>query len=154
MARKKIAKKAAKKTARKGPRKAAKKATPLGGTLGMVTLHVHDFRRAVMFYRDTMGLRAGDVIDTPDFGWAEFHVASNVILGLHADKKGLEEGARPPGGSSGFYFVVPNVDRAIERLRAKGAKVVDEPTDLSFGRVGAIEDPDGNVLSLLTLPRR
>ncbi|HWH09344.1 MAG TPA: VOC family protein, partial [Candidatus Thermoplasmatota archaeon] len=111
---------------------------------------VHDVHRAVAFYRDALGFRAGDVLDTPEFGWAEVEVARGVKLGLHADKGNAEEGARPPGGASGFYFVVPDVDKAVERLRGMGVKVVDEPADKPYGRDACIEDPDGNVLALMT----
>lgn len=154
MARKAAAKKGAKKAARttKKARRVAprRKAAPLAGTLGMVTLHVHDLQRALKFYRDALGLKVGDVIETPEFGWAEVEVAPRVKLGLHADPHGVEEGARAPGGASGFYFVVPNVDKAIEKLRARGVKVVDEPADKSYGRDACVEDPDGNVIALMT----
>lgn len=159
MARRAAAKKGARKTARTAKRtparktvkKAARRASaPVGGTLGMVTLHVHDLQRAVAFYRDVLGFRAGDVFDAPELGWAELEVARGVKLGLHADKANLEEGARPPGGASGFYFVVPDVDKAIAALRARGVRVVDEPADKPYGRDACIEDPDGNVLALVT----
>lgn len=151
------AQKASRKAAKGRTTKARAKAAParrrpgaLAGTLGMVTLHVHDIGRAAAFYRDVLGLRVGDVLETPEMGWVEVEVAPGVKLGLHADKGGLEEGARPPGGASGFYFVVPDVDAAIRKLRERGAKVVDEPTDRPYGRDAAIEDTEGNVLALLT----
>ena len=121
------------------------------GQLGLVTLHVHDIQRSVRFYRDTIGLPLhGDVLDVPGMGWAELEVGGGLRLGLHEDKDGIEEGCRPPGGASGFYFAVPNVDKAIEQLRAAGVRVVDEPADKPYGRDACIEDPDGNVLALVT----
>lgn len=124
--------------------------TSLVGTLGMVTLHVKDIQRSVKFYRDTLGLKVGDVFDTPEMGWAEFEVAPNLKLGLHADKHGMEVGGRAPGGATGFYFAVPNVDKAIEQLRAKGVRIEDEPEDKPYGRDACIADPDGNVIAILT----
>lgn len=146
----KTAKKTAKRLA-KGSAKKAARAGALVGTLGMVTLHVNDIRRSVAFYRDVLGLRVmGEVLDTPDFGWAEIEVAPRVKLGLHADVGKMEEGARPPGGATGFYFAVADVDAVVKRLKAKGAKVVDEPADKSYGRDAYVEDPDGNVIAILT----
>lgn len=146
------AKKATRKRAsRKASRKTARRAAgPVVGTLGMVTLHVSDIQRAVKFYRDTLGLRAGDVMDTPETGWAEIEVARGLKLGLHADKGKMEEGARAPGGATGFYFVVRDVDAAVETLRARGVTIEDKPTDRPYGRDAYIEDPDGNVIALLT----
>ena len=123
----------------------------LVGQLGLVTLHVHDIQRSVRFYRDTLGLALqGEVFDVPGIGWAEIEVGPGLKLGLHQDKNGTEEGCRAPGGASGFYFAVPNVDKAIEQLRMRGVKVVDEPADKPYGRDACIEDPDGNVLALVT----
>lgn len=124
-------------------------ASPLG-QLGLVTLHVGDIQRAAAFYRDTLGLPVGDVLDVPGLGWAEVEVGPGLKLGLHADKDGTEKGSRPPGGASGFYFIVPDVDAAIATLRERGVRIEDEPEDKPYGRDACILDPDGNVLALMT----
>ncbi len=122
----------------------------LVGQLGLVTLHVTNIQRAAAFYRDVLGLESGDVIDTPEMGWAEFIAAPGIKLGLHEDKNGTEAGSRAPGGATGFYFTVPDVDAAITTLRSRGVKIVDEPEDKPYGRDAAFEDPDGNVLAVGT----
>ena len=117
----------------------------------MVTLHVHDLDRALTFYRDQLGLRVKDVVDVPGvLGWAEVEVNRGLVLGPHHDRHGGEPDARPPGGPSGFYFQVPDVDAAIAKLRAKGVRVTEEPADKSYGRDACIADPDGNEIALMT----
>lgn len=146
------AKKTARKTAKPKAKAAARRAparagSALIGSLGLVTLHVTDIKEAVRFYRDALGLPAGDVMDTPEMGWAEFNVGG-LKLGLHADPKGLEPGGRAPGGATGFYFVVKDVDASVKKLRERGVKIVDEPEDKSYGRDACFQDPDGNVIAI------
>jgi predicted enzyme related to lactoylglutathione lyase len=146
--------KAKAKPAKRTPAKAKAKATtaaPKGGSkvigqLGMVTLHVHDYQRALEFYRDTLELPLLDTME--EVGWFEVGLGP-VKLGVHADG-GKEEGARPPGHTSGFYFVVRDVDRAVATLRSRGVKITDEPSDQPYGREATITDPDGNLMALLT----
>ncbi len=121
---------------------------PVIGQLGLVTLHVMDLPKAVAFYRDSLGLTLGEHM--PEAGWAEFDLGG-VRLGIHADPKGEEVGGRRPGGASGFYFVVPDVDAAISTLRERGVAIEDEPADKPYGRDATVRDPDGNVLALVTM---
>ncbi|HLE95761.1 MAG TPA: VOC family protein [Candidatus Thermoplasmatota archaeon] len=119
-------------------------ASPLGA-LGMVTLHVRDFPASLAFYRDTLGLKLLDKVD--EVKWAQFEVAPNVQLGIHQDD--AESGHRHPGGSSGFYFGVPDVDAAVSELARRGVTVVEKPQDAPFGRWASIEDPSGNEMMLI-----
>jgi predicted enzyme related to lactoylglutathione lyase len=47
------------------------------------------------------------------------------------------------------YFIVENVDQAIERTTANGAKVGFGPIDIPVGRVATLVDPQGAVVSIL-----
>jgi predicted enzyme related to lactoylglutathione lyase len=85
----------------------------------------------------------------PGLQWAEFALAPGFKLGLHADPEGHEEGARSPGGASGFYFTVPDVDAAVAKLRERGVKIADEPEDKPYGRDAAFLDPDGNLIAIV-----
>jgi predicted enzyme related to lactoylglutathione lyase len=117
-------------------------------TLTMVTLHVRNLDRAMAFYRDTLGLPEGDHV--PAVKWAEFKLGS-VMLGLHEND--TESGHRPPGGSSGFYLSVSNVDEYLRVAEKKGAKIGDKPQEFPYGRVGTLLDPDGNELMFLEPPK-
>ena len=60
------------------------------------------------------------------------------------------DGEAPPTGVRqrvALWFYAESCDDAVERLRAAGATVVSEPTDMEWGeRVAQVLDPDGNVL--------
>ena len=48
-----------------------------------------------------------------------------------------------------LWFYVDSCDQAIEQLRAAGATITAEPTDMPWGeRVAHALDPDGNVLNI------
>lgn len=112
--------------------------------LTLVTLHVHDIDRAIRFYREVLALPEGEHV--LPVKWAEFKLGG-VTLGLHQDDH--EQGHRAPGGSSGFYIAVPNVDDFIAKCETKGARIGDKPTDYPYGRVGTLLDPDGNELMFI-----
>jgi predicted enzyme related to lactoylglutathione lyase len=113
-------------------------------TLSMVTLHVKDIQRAISFYRDVLGLPEGEHV--PAVKWAEFKLGG-VTLGLHEDEH--EQGHRAPGGTSGFYLTVPDVDAFVAKAERHGARVADKPQDFPYGRVGSLLDPDGNELMFI-----
>lgn len=112
--------------------------------LALVTLHVKDIQRAVAFYRDVLGFPEGDHVLSVK--WAEFKIG-DVTLGLHQDDG--EVGHRAPGGTSGFYLAVKNVDDYVAACERKGARLGDKPQDYPYGRVGSLLDPDGNELMFI-----
>lgn len=127
-----------------------KAASPVIGSLAMVTLHVRDAHRALEFYRDTLELPEHEHM--LEAGWLEFDTGP-LKLGIHADPERVEPGAREPGGTTGFYFGVPDCDAAVATLRQRGVKIVDEPSDMPYGREATFLDPDGNLLALLAPPK-
>lgn len=115
------------------------------GVLQLVTLHVRDYETSLKFYGDTLGLKLVDKVEPVK--WAQFEVAPGVTLGIHADAS--EPGARAPGGSSGFYFTVPDVDAAVAELERRGVKITEKPADKPYGRDAYFEDPSGNEIALV-----
>ena len=131
-----------------------------------VILYVDDLDRSVRFYRDVIGL----ALRFADDGFAEFDTRG-TRFGLFprsglADLLGRAAVSGPAGGpevprpGGEVCFVVPDVDRHAERLRAAGAEVLSGPTDRSWGhRTLHLRDPDGHVVELAqeiprTAPRR
>lgn len=145
-----VAKSKAKSAAVKRIAPKPKAASPVIGSLALVTLHVRDAQRALEFYRDTLELPEHEHM--LEAGWLEFDTGP-LKLGIHADPERVEPGAREPGGTSGFYFRVPDCDAAVAVLRERGVKVVDEPSDMPYGREATFLDPDGNLLTLLGPPK-
>ncbi len=52
-----------------------------------------------------------------------------------------------------MYFTVEDVDAAVDRATARGAKVLYGPVDSPFGRFAALMDPQGAAFSLIDVER-
>lgn len=117
-------------------------------TLALAAIHVHDLDRALRFYRDVLGLPLEQVV--PEVGWADFKLANGATIGIHSDPN--EEGARAPGGSTGLYLGMADVDAAVDDIARRGGDVVAKPVDYPYGRVAEVADPDGNLLMLIQAP--
>jgi|DewCreStandDraft_5_1066085.scaffolds.fasta_scaffold00440_61 predicted enzyme related to lactoylglutathione lyase len=112
-----------------------------------VYYYVKDMRRAVAFYRDTLGLR---LLSESDH-WSVFDVGG-VRLGLHTaggnvirsspDENGIYAGAT-------VTLKVRDIRREVERLQRAGVNFMGELLDEPFGILGAFKDPDGNVIKLM-----
>ena len=104
-----------------------------------VMLPVADLARAARFYRETLGLK--QEIFSEEHQWAEFSTG-NVTLAL----KGGD--APAPGPGMRIAFAVDDVPAACAQLRARGAAIVDGPTDFGCCQAAEIRDPDGHSLLL------
>ena len=109
--------------------------------LHSAAVFVTDLDRALLFYRDHLGLplrRQGS------FG-AEFlegETALGVHPAVHPDSKAMV------GRHTGLTFHLEDVVGVCERLRSRGATVVAEPSQTAFGIMALVADPDGNVIAL------
>jgi predicted enzyme related to lactoylglutathione lyase len=106
--------------------------------IAFVAYSVRDLAKAVAFYRDVLGLQAGE-----PFGdrYAEFNVGSGVFA-LDADPPGYE-----PGTCTGVNFEVDDIAAFREKLfrnRVEVSDIYDFPTC----RVSFAKDPDGNRFAL------
>ncbi|HVN02606.1 MAG TPA: VOC family protein [Caulobacteraceae bacterium] len=108
----------------------------------MVIQYVHDMGRAVAFYRDGVGLPV--VAESP--GWSMLS-CGDALLGLHGIYSGVLE---RPVAYAGLNLQVDDLDPAIERAVAAGAKLVEvrEPEPRVPVRLGVLIDPDGNGFEL------
>jgi lactoylglutathione lyase len=106
-------------------------------------LSTPDIERAVAFYRDLLGGTVGYQFPGRDGKPAYIGLdigASHLGIGLAAD--GVAD-AQPRAMSLWVY--ADDCDAAVERLRAGGVRVTEEPTDQPWGeRVARVLDPDGN----------
>jgi len=106
-----------------------------------IAVFVTDIDRAIAFYRDTLGLT---VNKQGSFG-AEF-LETPPHLGVHPanhpDARALV------GRHTGITFYVPGLLHFCGELHAKGVKFLTEPTQMSWGVMAMISDPEGNVYAL------
>jgi uncharacterized glyoxalase superfamily protein PhnB len=108
------------------------------------TLRANDARALIRFLVDVVGFEEtavygeGDVVDHAELAWPP---GGGVMLGSVRD--GGAAVTRP--GQFSAYVVTDEPDALCERIRAAGAEVTMEPTDLDYGsRDFAIRDPEGN----------
>ncbi|HVE82818.1 MAG TPA: VOC family protein [Myxococcales bacterium] len=101
-------------------------------------LHTPDASRARAFYGELFNWSFKDAgAPSPYF---EVQSGGDVPGGLMADT------ASPPMMLT--YFHVPDLDRAVARVKALGGKVLKEREDIPPGSFAVIADPQGVVLAL------
>jgi lactoylglutathione lyase len=106
-------------------------------------LSTPDLRRALGFYRDLLGGTVGYSFPGDDGEPVYVGIdlgSSHLGIGLQAD---IREAPRTRAVSLWVY--TDACDALVERVRATGATVVEEPADQPWGeRVARVLDPDGN----------
>jgi catechol 2,3-dioxygenase-like lactoylglutathione lyase family enzyme len=119
------------------------------GQIGQIAINVKDLKRAVAFYRDTLGMRF--LFDAPNLA---FFDAGGVRLLL-----GVPEKAEFDHPTSVLYYKVDDIQSAFEALQARGVSFEDKPhiiarlpdrdVWMTFFR-----DSENNVLALMSEPSR
>lgn len=110
------------------------------GKLGTLMVVVKDMDRSIKFYRDVLGLKVKT--RTPE--WTALD-AGNIEIGLHAESKHLH--VRPTESAS-FAFLVPDIQQAVDHLKANQVRILMPPKQESFGWLCVFTDPDGYHIQL------
>jgi uncharacterized glyoxalase superfamily protein PhnB len=101
---------------------------------------VQDVLRSVEHYRDVLGFETEFLYGEPTF-YAGVE-RDNVLIHLQAAR----ESRRQPGQAAMNVFV-SDVDALYEELKARGARLLNEPKDYAYGmRDFNVADLDGNEL--------
>jgi catechol 2,3-dioxygenase-like lactoylglutathione lyase family enzyme len=109
--------------------------------IGVVMLGVKDKKRAVEFYRDTLGLTMQQ-----DIGEFVFFDGGGMILALSAS---LPKHSPALVGATEIVFSVHDVRAAHAALTARGVPFIHEPRQASGPMwVANFTDPDGHRLAL------
>jgi lactoylglutathione lyase len=102
-----------------------------------------DLGRALGFYRDLLGGRTGYEFPGPDGKPAYVGLdlgSSHLGIGLAPPEQ-----APPPQRAISLWIYTDECDALVERLRAVGVRITEDPTDQPWGeRVARVLDPDGN----------
>jgi predicted enzyme related to lactoylglutathione lyase len=114
-------------------------------SLGSVTVHISDVKRARPFYKDVLGLKELDYDES--FQRARYALpGTSTILTIH--RQGEGEGGRPPGTVSGIVFFHHDPYAAIAEIEKRGGTVTDAAQTVTRPGVsyilGCVADPDGN----------
>ena len=103
-----------------------------------------DIAAALGFYRDLLGATVSYEFPGPD--------GEPAYAGLDLGTSHLGIGRDPseaagPSERFSLWVYAEDCDAAVERLRAAGVTIVEEPADQPWGeRVARVLDPDGNLV--------
>ena len=99
---------------------------------------VPDLPATARFYRDLLGFR--ETYRFPAEGDAQF-----LTLRLGGSELGLAAGEARPAAAYALCVYADDCDAAVDRLRAAGTPVTEEPADTPWGeRMARVTDPAGN----------
>ncbi len=115
--------------------------TPVQNRIGSVFVPVSDMARAITWYSRLFGLEPGQtsheggIYDVPMSG------ETGLILDAHAPV--TEHSVQPL-----CFFWTDDLSAAMDHLRAIGAEITSDTTDIGSVTFLAFRDPDGNPLML------
>jgi len=111
------------------------------GHMHSVAIFVNDLDRALQFYRDTLRL---PVAREGAFGAEFFKEPTHLSVhpATHPDAKALV------GRHTGITLYLPGLVHFCGELHEKGVRFVTEPTQMAWGVMAMIADPEGNVFAL------
>jgi uncharacterized protein len=133
------------------PREERPETAPEVGDASWHELMTTDAPAAMRFYSDVFGWEPGDAMDMGDMG--KYHIFNRP----HGMIGGMMN--KPPAMASVpphwmIYFRVPDIDAAVERIKASGGKVLNGPMEVPGGsRVANAMDPQGAGFSVHEIKR-
>ena len=103
---------------------------------------VRDMKRARAFYEEALGMKPTLEMGDEHASFVEYDLGDGTTFGLACMPH------REWHTSGGLMFAVPDVAAALERVRATGVKITDEPMETPVCTMAWMEDPDGNYFCL------
>ncbi|MBX5443070.1 MAG: VOC family protein [Solirubrobacteraceae bacterium] len=129
-------------------------------TIHQVMLPQQDPEASLAFYRDVLGFEVRNDVGYQDMRWITMGPpgqpdTSIVLYPPQADPGVTEEERRmiaemmAKGTYASINLATRDLDAAFEQIQARGAEVVQEPTDQPYGiRDAAVRDPAGTLIRL------
>ncbi|MEZ0291969.1 MAG: VOC family protein [Solirubrobacteraceae bacterium] len=115
---------------------------------------------AIAFYRDTLGFEVRNDVGYDGMHWITVGPAgqpdTSIVLHPPGADPGITDDERRTIAemmAKGTYAIItlatPDLDDVFERLQARDADIVQEPTDQPYGvRDCAVRDPAGNMVRI------
>lgn len=120
--------------------------------VGNVFVFVSDSRRALAFYRDTLGVPLATTFKDSLGAEVAIFFTEPTTLGIGTPTNDKEKAL--VGKHTGITFFVDDIEAAYEELKKKGVRFSVPLRDEWWGRTANLLDPDGNEFSLAQLPWR
>lgn len=115
-----------------------------------ILLEVTDMHASLKFYQDVLGLKPRSLGDT--FSTLE---AANMGIYLSTTPWGWKAPRRSnerPGLGMYPHLEVKDVRTTVDRIKAAGYRIVQEPEKHPWGTEAFVADPDGYTWALISLP--
>ena len=134
--------------------------TPVNITIHSSFLPHDDGEAAIAFYRDVLGFEVRLDVGYQDMRWITVGPAGqpevNVVLfppgadpGVTEDEKQTIVEMMAKGTYGSLLLATPDLDATFDEVQAKGADIVQEPTQQDYGvRDCALRDPAGNMIRI------
>lgn len=113
--------------------------SPIQNRIGSVFVPVSDMARSVAWYSRLFGLEPGET--SHEGGIYDVPMAGDTGLILDANKPVTEHSVQPL-----CFFWTDDMAATLDHLRAMGAEITSEVTDIGSVAFLAFRDPDGNPL--------
>ena len=138
--------------------RAAASVTAMDITIYQTYLPHDDPDAALAFYRDALGFEVRNDVEYQGLHWITVGPAgqpgTSIVLYPPAATPGITDDERrtiaemmAKGTYAGVNLASKNLDDTFDQLQARGAEVVQEPTDQPWGvRDCAFRDPAGNMI--------
>ncbi len=119
-----------------------------------------DADAALVFYRDTLGFEVRNDVEYGGLHWITVgppgQPGTSIVLyppqatpGLTDDERRTIAELMAKGTFASINLATHDIDGTFDRIQAKGAEVVQEPTDQPYGiRDCALRDPAGNLVRI------
>ena len=132
-------------------------------TIAQAYLPHDDPEAALAFYRDTLGFEVRNDVDYRGLRWITVGPAgqpgTSIVLhppgadpGITDDERRTIAEMMAKGTYAGINLATRDLDGTFERLQARDADVVQEPTNQPWGiRDCAVRDPAGNLIRIQEL---
>ena len=137
--------------------------TDIDLTIHQAYLAHDDPDAALAFYRDTLGFEVRNDVDYHGLRWITVgptgQPGTSIVLHPPAADPGITDDERrtigemmAKGTYGGINLATKDLDATFERLQARDADIVQEPTQQPWGvRDCAVRDPAGNLIRIQEL---
>jgi predicted enzyme related to lactoylglutathione lyase len=118
-------------------------------SIDLVWIVVKDFKTAVKFYTDVVGLKLMEMNE--EWGWAELQGYDEEGMRLGIAQQSLE-GQDPvqPGQNAVLTIKVDNIDKATKNLLKQNAKLVGSIVEVpGHVKLQTVKDSEGNYFQLV-----